>query len=321
MTPSWCAWYPFAEQTRPGDRAARGWLKQPAAGTASIAGACPCGLFVFARPRSIGAVVYATPYDELNSVLQELAERVESALGEALVGVYLQGSFAVGGFDEHSDCDFIAVTERELTAGEVAALQEVHAKVYDIECEWAKHLEGSYFPRDVLRSCDRAGARLWYLDHGARSLIRDAHCNTVVVRWVLRERGVALIGPDPATLVDPVPREILRQDISDTMRGWGAEILEDPDRFRNRFYQGFIVLSYCRMLRDRQDGTIGSKRDGAEWAKSNLDERWYDLIDRTWECRPDPAWQVRQPPDKSDFARTLEFVRYSLAILAEMETL
>ena len=51
-----------------------------------------------------------TPYPELNSVLEDLVASVKATLGEAFVGAYLQGSFAVGDFDRHSDVDFIIST-------------------------------------------------------------------------------------------------------------------------------------------------------------------------------------------------------------------
>src|SRR6478735_2122255 len=63
-----------------------------------------------------------TPYTELNSVLEELVTSVRSALGDAFVGAYLQGSFAVGDFDQHSDVDFIIVVKEELSDDFVAAL-------------------------------------------------------------------------------------------------------------------------------------------------------------------------------------------------------
>lgn len=91
---------------------------------------------------------------------------------------------------------------------------------------------------------------------------------------------------------------------------WGNEILAQPERFNNRFYQGLIVLSYCRMWHDYLAGTIGSKRTGAEWAKARLAPRWWGLIDRAWATRPAPEVSVRQPADPEDFAETLELVRY-----------
>jgi hypothetical protein len=127
---------------------------------------------------------------------------------------------------------------------------------------------------------------------------------------VVREHGVALAGPAPALLVDPIPVETLRKEILATLHEWGQEILDNPDAFNNRFYQGFIVLSYCRMLHDYSRGFPGSKLAGAEWAKANLDPCWAGLIDRAWNGRPDPAVSSRQRADPKDFKETLEFVQY-----------
>jgi predicted nucleotidyltransferase len=63
----------------------------------------------------------------------------------------LQGSFAVGDFDLHSDVDFIIVIEEELSPSEVHGLQEAHERIYRLDIPWAQHLEGSYFPQNVLR--------------------------------------------------------------------------------------------------------------------------------------------------------------------------
>jgi hypothetical protein len=64
------------------------------------------------------------------------------------------------------------------------------------------------------------------------------------------------------------------------------------------------------MLHDLIEGRPGSKHAGAEWAKSSLEGRWSDLIDRAWAGRPNPALAVREPADAGDFDRTLAFVQY-----------
>lgn len=254
--------------------------------------------------------MFPTPYSDLNQVLSTLVSRIQAILDKNLVGFYLQGSFAVGDFDRDSDVDFLVVIENELSSDQVDALQVMHDQIYQLESKWAQHLEGSYFPREILRHHSKQGSQLWYLDNGARSLIQSDHCNTIVVRWVVREKGVTLAGPAPKALIDPISVDLLRADIYETIMTWGQEILDDPARFNNRFYQGFIVLSYCRMLHDLHRGTNGSKREGAEWAKVTLGPGWSDLIDRTWATRPDPSQKVRQPADPQDFDRTLKFVQY-----------
>jgi predicted nucleotidyltransferase len=53
-------------------------------------------------------------------------------LNTNFVGAYLQGSFAVGDFDLHSDVDFIVVLEEELSPEEVHGLQAVHERIYGL---------------------------------------------------------------------------------------------------------------------------------------------------------------------------------------------
>jgi hypothetical protein len=254
-----------------------------------------------------------TPLLELNQILDELVARMRVILDAKFIGAYLQGSLAVGGFDQHSDVDWIVVIEDELSSNEVDRLQFMHDQVYQLDSEWAKHLEGSYFPKVILRDPDKDGLDLWYLDHGARVLVRSNHCNTKLVRWIVREKGIAMSGPAPKTLVDPISERILRREIFETLNDWGQEIIDNPQRFNNRFYQAFIVLSYCRMLHDLHRGYPGSKQEGAEWAKSNLDPSWSALIDGTWEGRPNPALKVRQPADPVQFEMTTRFVEFVMS--------
>lgn len=74
-------------------------------------------------------------------------------------------------------------------------------------------MEGSYFPAAALRSYEQNASDLWYLEHGENKLVRSSHCNTIVVRWILREKGVVLSGPEPSTLINPIPVRVLREDM------------------------------------------------------------------------------------------------------------
>ncbi len=263
-----------------------------------------------------------TQHPELDSLLRQLVHEVRGVLGSNFVGVYLQGSLATGDFDEHSDVDFVIVTKDRLPSRIVDALQKRHVYVHGLKSRWAKKLEGSYFPQNLLRNIDRAGEELWYLDNGSSTLVRSPHCNTVVVRWILRNRGIVLAGPPISSLVGPVSTHALRVDILTTFINWGHQILAEPERIGSRFYQGFAVLSYCRMLRDFTFGTIASKRTCSDWAKSTLDPSWTGLIERAWRTRPNRKLTSRQPADSADLELTLQFVRYVMDLaIGESESL
>jgi predicted nucleotidyltransferase len=55
------------------------------------------------------------PYPQLREVLSIFVAENQAELGENLIGVYLVGSLATGGFDLDSDVDFLVVTHAGLT--------------------------------------------------------------------------------------------------------------------------------------------------------------------------------------------------------------
>jgi hypothetical protein len=264
-----------------------------------------------------------TPYAELDDVLQNHAMRLKETLGDFVVGVYLVGSLAIGDFDLTSDSDFIVVTNGELSSAQIEEVQSVHNQTYNEENRWVKHLEYSFFPRDTLNErsspfspegrTDDPRRELWHFDHGGRQLERSDHDNSLVVRWTLREKGVVVIGPEPASLLNSVSPDALRSEIRNTLVGWGRELLDDPGPYRNRFFQAFIVLHYCRMLQDLDEARVTSKLEGAGWAKANLNPKWIPLIDFCWNERQDTEIHISQPAIPEIFNEVLAFVKYAVA--------
>jgi predicted nucleotidyltransferase len=238
-------------------------------------------------------------FPELNTVLQELITRLTSLLEADLLGAYLQGSFAVGDYDQHSDVDFIIITENDISGSQLQSLLFMHKRIFELESAWAQHLDFSYFPKDVHRHPPNADKNSGTWTTAAANWLNQF----TVVRWTVREHGIALTFPHPDTLVDPGTVELLREEIREVIRERGTEILKNQGRLINRFYQSFIVLSYCRMLHDLQAGSTGSKRTGAKWAQTHLDPSWRDLIDRSREGRPNPELAIRIPVNGDDFAK------------------
>jgi hypothetical protein len=262
-----------------------------------------------------------TPYPALDAALNDHALSIQQALGTNFLGEYLQGSLAIGDFDLTSDVDLIVVTREDLTEREVAQVQDAHNRTYDQDNRWVKRLEYSFFPLSVLRrpgspytdaGVRAHGSDLWYFDNGSRTIQRSDHDNTLVVRWTVREKGVVVMGPNPAHLLDPIPADRLRREIRNTLVGWGQELLQDPGRYENRFSQSYLVLNFCRMLHDLSEGRISSKLAGVTWAKSKLDTRWIPLIDYCWRERQDTTISVHQAADPAVYRQTLQFVGYAI---------
>ena len=259
------------------------------------------------------------PYPELPSVLGQFVVGVQSLLLDNLVGIYLVGSLAVGGFDLDSDIDFLVVINEELTDETASAIQAMHARIYEQSCYPAKHLEGSYISRDVLNRADAVDVQeLWYLDNGSTVLERSTHCNKWHVRWVLREGGVRLLGPKPDSLLDPVPKELVCREVAAMMRLVAADFADAVKGglsfWTSRFGQSFAVLTVCRMLHTLAIGTVQSKLAGVTWGLKNLDPVWCDLIRKAWKEREGVRFcvKIRQRADSVALEKTNEFIQYAV---------
>jgi predicted nucleotidyltransferase len=253
-----------------------------------------------------------TGFPDLNGVLEDFVAGAREALGANFVGAYLGGSFAVGDADEHSDVDFIVVTDDEITDEQLARLQALHGHLYELDVQWAQHLEGSYVPRKRLMYMDPERAPFLFLDNGARELEWDNHCNTAGVRRVLRERGVTLAGPSPATLVAPVAAADLREEAHHGAREfaeWASEPTNTGDM--SEWKQTYLVVTFCRILSTLATSEVMSKRAAGEWAAGVVDPQWRGLIERALADRPDPWGRVRRSADPELADRTLAFVEYA----------
>ncbi|MCO6433881.1 nucleotidyltransferase domain-containing protein [Nitrosomonas nitrosa] len=256
-----------------------------------------------------------TNFPELNMVLQQFVERVLPILGENVVGVYLQGSHAVGDADKDSDCDVMVVIHRPLVNDNIPVLNAMHQSLHDeIDGYWSKHLEGSYFPAGQLRKLTPNQPLLHYFDNGSTRLELSDHDNTQVVRWCMREYGVTLFGTPVVELIDEVSADALKAELRAVMVNWGRDLLAHPERFSGMWYQSFAVVSYCRMLHTLATGRVHSKLAGVKWANVNLASSWHDFIHRAQANRKDQFLGMYDLNHPEDFVRTPDFIRYAFDV-------
>jgi predicted nucleotidyltransferase len=251
-----------------------------------------------------------TPHAEVNAVLQELMDCVRAVLGSQLAGVYLYGSLTTGAFDRQSDIDVLVVTRHEMSDKMLAALSAMHDKIAAGESWCATQLEVAYIPAKSLPRYDAEASVYPHLDRGdGEHLQRKEHWSDCVVqRHELRERGIVLAGPHPATLIDPVSVDDLRQATRDVLLRWAESLLADSSELERRGYQSYVVLSICRMLYTLETGRVASKRQAADWAKATLDEKWSSLVDRSWTGRQNPDSKATA----ENITSTLDLMRYAI---------
>jgi hypothetical protein len=257
-----------------------------------------------------------TGYCDLDELLGAFVADLRSILGADLVGAYLQGSFALGEADPHSDVDFVVVTSSEIREPDVLELQSLHGRLFERDSPWAEHLEGSYVPKEHLRHVDPAGHPYLYLNNGSNELTMSNHCNTAVMRWILHRHGVPLCGPEPSTLVAPVSVAELRAEARRSIRERGSTVAGtgEDGTWMSDWEQGYLVLTFCRMLYTLHEGVVCSKSKAGEWALSSLDGRWARLIRNAIDRRPNPWDRVHVQAREAAANETRDFVRYASSL-------
>jgi hypothetical protein len=248
---------------------------------------------------------HSTGYTDVDAVLAELLAGVRGALGPHLVGVYLDGSLATGDFVEHrSDIDVVVVTEDALAGEVVAALAAMHARLAAGPSKWARELEVSYIPRRALRRFDPDDNRHPCIQRGTDQVVTEEHgCDWVIHRHVLRQHGVALAGPDPRTLIDPVDAGGLRDAVVSLLHDWWMPAPTCRRRLDNPFYRSYAVLTMCRMRYTLRYGVVVSKATAARRAQATLHARWAPLIQAAL------AWSTDSVPDLGETLRFIDETR------------
>jgi len=253
---------------------------------------------------------FPIPYSDVNEILNPLLTNVTEILKGQLVGIYLFGSLANGDFDKDSDIDVLIVTKDEIPEEAFSALYAVHEKISALNPPWAIQLEVSYIPLTALRRYDPINNRHPHIDrgNGEKLHIMQHDSDWIIQRYILRERGITIVGPEPKSLIDPVSSGELKWAVVDILNSWIKGFLNDPSPLKSRGYQSYTVLTLCRILHTFKYGTIVSKPIASEWAKENLDTQWKPLIERAWIGRQNPG--LSSDPD--DMKGTLDFIRFAL---------
>ncbi len=247
-----------------------------------------------------------TPHDDVNRLLRILLENVRTILGEQFVGMYLFGSLALGDFDRASDIDVAVLTENEITAEQFASLRAMHIQLGALDSPWADQMEVSYLSRRAVRRYDPKALHPQLERNRGETLRMENHFR-VVERFVLRERGIVLVGPPLRELIEPVSQQDLQNSMMEMFKDWIVPLVNAPgaNPFHSRGDQSYTVLSLCRVLYTLEFGEIVSKRLAAEWALSVLGENWRPLIERALQGRQIP----QLPCEQADADATLALAR------------
>lgn len=204
---------------------------------------------------------------------EAVAHVLGDTVGRHLVGTWYVGSVALGGYvPGESDVDIAAVCEVALTHPQK---QHVASAIVEVSTACpARGLEFTLYRREVAGSLPK-GADFEVNANGGPRMPTTIHLDPaaesgfwyVLDRAIAHRAGVVISGPPASEVFADVPRPTLLDAMYESMAWHRAHEKATL----------YSVLNACRAWRFADEDVLGSKLEGAAWAR----ERWPDpaLID------------------------------------------
>ncbi|NJK45712.1 MAG: DUF4111 domain-containing protein [Pleurocapsa sp. SU_196_0] len=135
---------------------------------------------------------------------------------------------------------------------------------------------------------------------------RELGVNWLLECWTVRERGIALYGPNPKSLITPIPPVRLVEVVRERLADWlaYANTVDDPGWRSHLGEMRYTVETMCRALYTLATHELCGKPSAVRWALETLPEPWHALVVRS------QSWRVGVPVGEAVSAEVRAFVRW-----------
>lgn len=218
-------------------------------------------------------------------ILQKIKSSYQKILGNKLVGIYVHGSIAFDCFNwNKSDIDFLVVVNEKLSQNEKESLIS-ELLLLDADCP-PKGLEMSVILKNVCKPFIYPTPFELHFSNMHKSNFRENLSETcrnmngtdsdlAAHITVINKVGIVLCGDAVDQIFDFVPRQFYLESILSDIENADNEIEDDPIYF---------VLNLCRVLAYLESDLVLSKKQGGEWAKEKLPDRYASLVHEVLEA-------------------------------------
>lgn len=244
-----------------------------------------------------------TPYEDINKVIDFLSKGLLSIFGKNLIGFYLTGSLTYKDFNpDRSDIDLLAVLKKPVFEEQLELIKKLHEQIGLSNKKWAKRIECSYIPIDMLQETLPPKLPRPYFGQGILQSKTLYGNEWLINNYLLYKHGIALIGPDFKKLVKPIDiKDVQKACIRDLFTEWKPKI-KDPTYFNNSLHQSYVVLNLCRILYTVVCSEIASKKASSEWVKNKFTPEWKNLIQTAQDWKYGTEMNLQK--------ETIEFIKF-----------
>jgi len=249
---------------------------------------------------------------QTRQLVNDILRHYQKILSSNLVGFYLHGSLTMNCFNPLlSDVDFLAIVARKLTVKQKKAIirylleHRDNSPVKDIEMSIVleEYLKNFIYPTpyELHYSID------WYdrykngqVDYSAQHCDEDLAAHFVIAR----NSGVSLFGKPAGEMFPEIPKTTYVKSLVADAKWIFMHSEEHPL---------YTILNLCRILVYLKNNETTSKKEGGEWALSNLPREFSPLISSALSCYTNT--NVEEQPDTTGLSRFVEHVKREIDLL------
>lgn len=216
---------------------------------------------------------------DTNIITTDFVEKSKEILQDNLVGIYLHGSAVMGCYNPaKSDLDLIVVVKKSMSDADKKAYMNM---VVDLNSQGpAKGIEMSVVKQSVCKpfayptpfELHFSITHLdWYRNdpNNYVSKMKGEDKDLAAHFTIINHRGKCIYGASILDTFADVPTQDYIDSIWEDIANAKDEIADNPM---------YLTLNLTRVLAYLKDGVVLSKKDGGEWALSNIPQRYHSLV-------------------------------------------
>lgn len=203
-----------------------------------------------------------TPHDHVNALLAQLLSQMQAILGHKLAGLYLYGSLVTGAFDDYSDVDLLAAISSDLDTPEYEALDRMQRGIVSNDGQWDNRIEIAYVSLQALKTFRTHTSQIAVVSPGEPFHFKEAGIDWLMNWYVVRKQGIALYGPPPTAIIEPISDDEYVQAVKVHTAAWPGRLEGSPELP----FQSYTILTVCRGAYTIRYGKQVSKAQAAAWA-------------------------------------------------------
>ena len=212
--------------------------------------------------------------------LRETLSVIHSILKDNLIGIYLYGSLAMGGFHpQSSDIDIFLVIEKRLSKSDGRKTINYLKRA----CSNGKRIELSIMRADIIQNPRYPIPVDLHYEYWNNTFENETDKETLSNLYTTKERGFCVWGRPIKDVFSRIPAQYHLRSVIEDLEHTRRYLHEEPESI-GYDVTVYWVLNSCRILAFVREQKVLSKLEGGRWGQDNLPKEYHQLVRQALSC-------------------------------------